>query len=77
MKNDITFPVEIIREEDGKSYYAVVPNLPGCFSQGKTIEETKRNIAQAIILHLKEMKKSGQKIPRRIESYQTTIQVTS
>jgi predicted RNase H-like HicB family nuclease len=25
-----------------------VPALPGCFSQGKTIEELKRNIAEAI-----------------------------
>ena len=28
--------------------WGVVPALPGCFSQGKTIEELKRNIAEAI-----------------------------
>jgi predicted RNase H-like HicB family nuclease len=28
--------------------FGEVPALPGCFSQGKTIEELKRNIAEAI-----------------------------
>jgi predicted RNase H-like HicB family nuclease len=33
-------------EEGG--YWAEVPALPGCFSQGETIEETKLNIREAI-----------------------------
>ena len=44
------FTVDILPEEDGKGYYASVPALPGCFSQGKTIEETKKNIQAAIKL---------------------------
>lgn len=70
----LTFHVEIIREEDDKGYYAVVPALPGCFSQGKTIEQTKKNIAEAIKLHLRALKKSGLKFTGP-ESYQTTVQV--
>ena len=39
----------IIVEKDESGYYVgEVPALPGCFSQGKTIEELKRNIAEAI-----------------------------
>lgn len=30
--------VDILPEEDGEGFYVVVPALPGCFSQGKTVE---------------------------------------
>ena len=71
------FPVEIIKEENGRGYYVVVPLLPGCFSQGQTIELAKRNIAKAIELHLRELKKIGQIPSALIESYRTTIQVSA
>lgn len=71
-----TFAVDIIKEADGKGYYAMVSTLPGCFSQGKTVEEAKHNIAEAIVLHLRMLKKSGKK-PPQFETYQTTIQVNT
>lgn len=41
--------LEIIVEKDESGYYVgEVSALPGCFSQGKTIKELKRNIAEAI-----------------------------
>jgi len=33
-------------EEDG--FWAEVPNLPGCATQGETIEELKENLCDAI-----------------------------
>jgi predicted RNase H-like HicB family nuclease len=74
MKKGKIFSVEIIKELDGKNFYAIVPALPGCFSQGKTIEEAKKNIAAAIELHLGCLKKDGE-TPPDFETYQTTIQV--
>ncbi len=42
--------LEVIIEKGESGYYvAEVPALPGCISQGKTIEETKANIKEAII----------------------------
>ena len=38
----------IIHEEDG-GFWAEVPDLPGCCSQGDTLEETIYNIKEAII----------------------------
>ena len=32
--------------------WAQVPGLPGCFSNGDTIEEAKKNVAEAIELHI-------------------------
>jgi predicted RNase H-like HicB family nuclease len=39
----------VVIEQDESGYYvAEVPALPGCFSQGKTYEETIANIKEAI-----------------------------
>ncbi|MFZ2715809.1 MAG: type II toxin-antitoxin system HicB family antitoxin, partial [Minisyncoccia bacterium] len=39
-------------EEGG--YVASAPSLPGCYSQGETLEETKKNIQEAIGVYLEE-----------------------
>ena len=44
-------------EEGG--YWAEVPALPGCFSQGETVEETLKNIKEAIESHLIALKAEG------------------
>lgn len=43
-------------EEEG-GYSVSVPDLPGCFSQGKTFEEAKDNIKEAIELYLEDADK--------------------
>ena len=41
--------LEVVIEKGESGYYVVeVPALPGCISQGKTIEEAKENIKEAI-----------------------------
>jgi predicted RNase H-like HicB family nuclease len=49
-------------EEGG--YWAEVPALPGCFSQGETVEETLSNIKGAIESHLLALKAEGRQIPK-------------
>jgi len=44
-------------EEGG--YYATVPSLPGCISQGETWEETIANIREAIDLYLEVLAEDG------------------
>jgi predicted RNase H-like HicB family nuclease len=40
---------EVVIEQDESGYYvAEVPALPGCFTQGKTVEEATGNIKEAI-----------------------------
>ena len=38
----------IIHKAEEGGYWAEVPALKGCFSQGETLEETKANIREAI-----------------------------
>jgi len=47
----LDFDVVIVKDSDG-GYYAYVPQLPGCYSQGETVEETLENIKEAIELYL-------------------------
>lgn len=42
------FQVIFSFDEDYEGYVAEVPELPGCFSQGKTLEEAMANIKDAI-----------------------------
>lgn len=47
-----TFEIVVEKEQDDEGYSAHSPTLPGCFSNGKTIEEAKRNIREAIQQHV-------------------------
>ncbi len=53
----------IVFERADKNWGAYVPDLPGCISTGTTLEETKRNIREAIELHLEAMRDVGEAIP--------------
>jgi predicted RNase H-like HicB family nuclease len=44
--------VRVIIEKDQDGYYAYCPQLPGCHSQGESLEEIKGNIQEAIKLYL-------------------------
>lgn len=59
-----TFEIVIERESEDAGYMAYSPNLPGCFSNGKTIEEAKRNIRAAIEQHIEALLAHGQPIPQ-------------
>jgi predicted RNase H-like HicB family nuclease len=53
----------IVIEKAEGNYGAYVPDLPGCVAVGDTIEETRREIREAIELHLKGMRADGLPIP--------------
>lgn len=42
----------LIRPAEEGGYWAEVPALPGCFSQGDTIEETLANTKDAVASHV-------------------------
>lgn len=56
------FPVIIEKDEDG-FFVADCPDLAGCHTQGKTLEEAITNIRDVIKLHLKILKEEKQEIP--------------
>lgn len=50
IKKKITFIIGFLYDKEYGGYVTKVFNLPGCMSQGKTIEEAKRNTLDAISL---------------------------
>lgn len=50
---DLQFKVLIEQDENG-IYMASVPELPGCYTQGKTLEQARSRIREAIELVLEE-----------------------
>ncbi len=59
----LSFQIAIEKEPDDEGYFAYSPTLPGCFSNGKTIEEAKRNIREAIRQHVESLAEHGDTIP--------------
>ena len=47
------FLVNLIFDPEYDGYVADVPQLPGCMSQGKTVEAALKNVRKAITAYLK------------------------
>lgn len=50
---DLQFKILIEQDENG-IYVASVPELPGCYTQGKTLEEVRERIKEVIEMVLEE-----------------------
>jgi predicted RNase H-like HicB family nuclease len=59
-----SFNIVIEKEPEAEGYYAYSPTLPGCFSNGKTIEEARINIREAIEQHLESLVNHHQPVPQ-------------
>jgi len=57
------FKVVLEPQEEG-GYTVYVPSLPGCVSQGETIQEAMTNIKEAIELYLESYKERKLSLPR-------------
>jgi len=53
----------IVIEKADNNYSAYSPDLPGCVATGQTIEETEKNMYQAVEMHLDGMKEDNIAIP--------------
>jgi predicted RNase H-like HicB family nuclease len=61
----------VVIEKAKNNYSAYVPDLPGCVTTGKTIEEIERNIKEAIEFHIEGLKEDGLPIPPQQRSANT------
>jgi len=53
----------IVIERGSGNLSAYVPDLPGCITTGRTVEEIENNIREAIELHLEGLREDGEPIP--------------
>ena len=66
----------IIHPAEEGGYWVEVLTLPGCFSQGKSIEEAMKNVKEAIELHIEGLMEEHESIPIENDLIIGRIQVT-
>ena len=59
-----SFEVVVEKEPEDEGYLAYSPTMPGVFSNGKTIEDARRNIREAITQHIEVLREKGMPIPQ-------------
>ena len=71
----MTRKVSVVIEQDDHGCYAWCPELKGCQSQGKTLEETLANIREAIELFLETLSEEERSAVLSREILTTAIEV--
>jgi len=65
------FSVVILEDESG-GYIAIVPELPGCHTQGDSLDEVIKNVREAIELYLETLSEEEKRelLSRRVIGFQ-------
>ena len=58
-----THYVVIEHDRESGTYWARVPALPGCFTQGDTVPEVLEHLHEAMTLYLEGLRADGESIP--------------
>lgn len=76
IQNKDILSYSVIYEEAPEGGYVVhVPALPGCHTQGETIEEAERNIKEAIELYLESLEGHKEEIPQEKRIFQGKVDI--
>ncbi len=65
-----TYSIVIDPDPDGSGFTVTVPALPGCITQGETVEECVAHAQEAIALYIEDLIASGETVPEEKESPQ-------
>jgi antitoxin HicB len=64
MKLEYSIRIECLADADGGGCLAIVPDLPGCMSDGETPEEALKNVQEAIASWIEAAKEWKMDIPQ-------------
>ncbi len=66
----------IVHPAEEGGFWVDVPALPGCYSQGETVDEALVNVREAIGLYLEALRDDGQDVPKDADVvYQVSVAV--
>jgi len=57
------FPVVLVWDPDEQVWNVSVPNIAGCFTWGRTLEEALQHAEEAIDVNLEDMQARGETLP--------------
>ena len=55
--------IVVLHTDDGQRYGATVPDLPGCFSGGETLDDALESVREAVDLHVEGLIEDGSPVP--------------
>lgn len=67
-----TYRILLTPEEEG-GFSVSVPALPGCFTQGETIEEAIEMAKEAISVYVESLEKDGEPVPDDSKSLEYSL----
>ncbi|MDW8326117.1 MAG: type II toxin-antitoxin system HicB family antitoxin [Anaerolineales bacterium] len=71
------FKVLLEPDEEAGGYVVTCPSLPGCYSQGETVEEALANIREVIELCLEDLLARGEPVPDATKTLIGTVLVSA
>jgi len=69
-----TYPVILTPQPDG-GFFVECPSLPGCYTQGDTLDEAIANIREAIVLAIEDLEELGEPVPGAVTPLMTEVHV--
>ena len=69
--------VIIIHEAEEGGFWAEFPMLPGCYTQGETVEEVLERAPEAVGSHLDALREDGQDVPADERILITTVHLAA
>lgn len=71
MELNYTMGIGPAEDEDGTYFGAYFPDLPGCTTLGKNLEDLRKNAMEAVTLHIQALRDTGQPVPHPNISVET------
>ena len=66
---DYSVLIQALTPEEGGGFFAIVPELPGCMSDGQTAEEAEMNVRDAARDWITTAQQLGRKVPPGLRAY--------
>lgn len=72
LRNMTRYKIAVHADPKG-GFWAEVPALPGCFSQGETLAELQENVREAIALYLETLKEEGRQAEPDVQILEVAV----
>ncbi|MBI5004306.1 type II toxin-antitoxin system HicB family antitoxin [Candidatus Kaiserbacteria bacterium] len=69
----VTTYTAVVEKDEKSGYWAYVPALPGCYTQGETLDAIYKNLQEATVLYLAALKDDKKPVPH--SHFLSTVQV--
>jgi antitoxin HicB len=73
---NLTYKLHLQKAPEG-GFTVTVPALPGCITEGDTLEETVARAKEAIEVYIEELKARGEEIPDDTDTFEYSLNLVA